>query len=102
MNTTNYDEITETGEALAHAAFERGDRLTEYELRALGQWSMFGSDGYPIRKLGRHWSIDHPAAAGTSLYNTKRDATRAWEILIAKWIRLKGLEAQARAMGVMR
>jgi hypothetical protein len=90
------------GDALAHTAYERGDRLTADEQQALRHTSMWGSDGYPIRKLGRKWTIEHVAARTAGLYATKRDAVNAWEILIAKWIRLAGLEARAQALSERR
>lgn len=91
------EQQTVIGDALAIVAYERGDRLTADERQALTHWSRWGSDGYPVRRLGRKWTVDHVAAKGAGLYATKRDAVNAWEILIAKWIRPSGLEAQARA-----
>lgn len=74
--------------ALADASYERGGRLTDDERDALRRWSLWRRDSYPIRRVGRKWTLDHRAAAGAGLYRTKRDAVRAWEILIAEWIRL--------------
>lgn len=92
-------EIDATGSMLADAAYERGDRLTPEELRALNHSCMWGSQGYPItRYRSGHWSIDHPAAPRMPLYDRKRDAVRAWEILLAKWRRMAGLAAYDRAM----
>jgi hypothetical protein len=100
MNQPSNDhrEITATGDALAGAAYDRGDRLTADERAALTHHSRWGSDGYPIVKLGPKWTIDHRCAPKAPLYRTKRDAIRAWEILIAKWIRLAGLEAYDQAL----
>lgn len=88
-------EVTKIGDALALTANERGDRLTDDERGALTHWSMFGSDGYPVFRCGRKWTITHPTFKGGGLYNTKREAVRGWEILIAKWIRMTALERRA-------
>lgn len=90
-------EIEATGNAFAETAFERGERITDVEREALARWSMFGSDGYPIVKRGRGWVVDHPAAKAAGIFSRKCDAVRQWRILISKWIRMKGLEAQQRA-----
>jgi hypothetical protein len=81
------------GDALAFSAFERGETLTDAERQTLTHWMRWGSAGYPVRKLGRGWIIDHPSAKSSGIYKTKGAAVDAWEILIAKFIRLKGLEA---------
>lgn len=96
------EQIRETGHALAESSFERGDRLTADERFALLHNSRFGSDSYPIVKRGRKWAQDHPAIAKPPLYRTKREATDAWEILIEKWVRMSGLEAQELALAVTR
>lgn len=90
--------ITATGDALAEAAYDRGDRLTDDQRAALTHNSRWGSDGYPVVRLGPKWTIDHRCASQAPLYRTKRDAVRAWETLIAMWIRLAGLEARDRAL----
>lgn len=85
----------ETGKALALARFERGQRLTEDERRALTVWSMYGSDGYPIAKCGSKWRIDSDVYSGP-LFKTKREAWCAWETFLSILIALSGLEAQER------
>ena len=90
-------EVRETGAALADEAFKNGHRLTEDEQAVLTHWTRFGSDGYPVSKLGAKWRLDSPLTSGVPLFKTKYAAVRAWEIIIAKLIRLKGLEAYERA-----
>lgn len=85
------------GSALAAAAFDSGQRLTVEEQQALRHNSMWGSDGYPVHKLGRKWTVDHQAACCFGLFTTKREAVSAWETMICKWIALSGLEACERA-----
>jgi hypothetical protein len=96
MNTQmTHDEITSTGDACANARWNRGQRLTDTERDDLMWNSRFGSDSYPVRKLGRHWSIDRPW--DTRCFNTKREAVQAWETYIAILMRLSGLAAQERS-----
>ena len=87
----------EIGEALAQARWERGQHLTESERTALTHWSMWGSDGYPVRKLGRGWTIDSTLAP-FPIMRTKAEAVGRWETLIACLISLSGLEAQERSI----
>jgi hypothetical protein len=91
-----YEEIDSTGNTCAQARWDRGQRLTNQELDELTRWSRWGSDGYPIQKIGRHWSIDRPW--DSRCFKTKREATEAWEIYIAILIRLSGLAAYERAV----
>jgi hypothetical protein len=97
----DWREIRAIGESLALAAFDHGDRLTADQRQALTHWSRFGSDGYPIVRCGRKWLVEHRAATRLPLYPTKAAAVRAWEILIATWIRLSGLEARDRALAAI-
>jgi hypothetical protein len=90
-----HTEITATGDALANARWNRNERLTAAEKETLMWDSRFGSDSYPIRKIGRHWSIDRQG--DTRCFATKREAVQAWEIYISILIRLSGLAAQERA-----
>ena len=87
----SYTEINETAAALAQACHERGDRITTDEDRACAHYSMFGSTGYPVRKLGRKWIVDH-AILQSPTFTTKREAVDAWEIRIHIVIRMKGLQ----------
>jgi hypothetical protein len=84
-------EIDEIGHALADAAIERGDRLTERERFAVNHCIRWGSDGYAafVVKLGsRWWRIDHESARTTPLFKTKAAATRQFEIFLRKWERM--------------
>ena len=55
--------------------------ISEDERALLTHISMWGSDGYPIRKLGRKWawgpfrSVEGPPV----LYRTKREAVASFE-----------------------
>lgn len=91
------EQINATATALATVRFERGGRVTADEEQALAHWSMFGSTGYPVRKVGRKWTIDARIMAGAPLYATKRDAEAAWETRIMTIVRLKGLQQHAEA-----
>lgn len=56
--------------------------LTEDECSLLTHVTMWGSDGYPIRKVGRQWtwgpyrSIQGPPV----LFKTKREAVESFEL----------------------
>lgn len=85
------------GRALGEAAYERGERLSPDERFALLHDSRWGSDGYPVGRVGRKWALSHLLARGFPLFSTRRDAVAAWQTLLAKWRRMSGLEAQERA-----
>tara|TARA_R110000744_G_scaffold25522_6_gene63274 strand:+ start:1828 stop:2031 length:204 start_codon:yes stop_codon:yes gene_type:complete len=51
------------------------DSLTTEENKELTHWSRFGSDGYPVTKIGRKWSVTH----FPKMFATKREATAQWE-----------------------
>lgn len=55
--------------------------LTDNERHLMTHISRFGSDGYPIEKLGRGWVWQRAFGAGGSpiVYRTKREATHAFE-----------------------
>lgn len=91
---TNPDEI---GRALGDAAFDRGERLTPDEHAALNHWSRWGSNSYPVLRVGRRWDLSHPLACGVPPFRTRAAAVAAWEGLLAKWRRMAGLEAHERA-----
>lgn len=86
------------GEALAFAAYERGERLREAERTALMWNRRYGSDSWPVHKVGRKWSLNHDLAKGFGLFATRTKAEIAWQTLIAKWIRMAGLEAGDAAL----
>lgn len=73
-------------------------RVTDDERRLLTHVSLFGSDGYPIRKLGRKWAIEHAAVRFPVLFATKREAVAAFEGFLDILIRAKGNEAHVRAL----
>lgn len=98
LATKTHEEVNAIGMALGDARWERGLRLTEAERRLMTHVSMFGSAGYPLRKLGRKWTLDHDAIPHAPLYATKRAAVEAFEIYEAIWRRLSGLASHERAM----
>lgn len=85
----------ETGVALALARAEREAWLTADEVAALNHDVRWGSESYPVAKLGAKWQLNHPAAKGTPLYKRKQDAWAAWEVLLASWRHLQGLQRLA-------
>lgn len=80
-----------TADALAQARAERGQWASDDERAAVAHNIRWGSDGYPLRKLRKGWTLDHPAAKGTPMYRLKREAVAAWETLIATWIAVESL-----------
>jgi len=92
-----FEQIDEVGNSCADARWDRGQRLTEDERRALTHDSRWGSDGNPIIKLGRKWAYEWGGRT-SPLYTTKREAVEAWEIQLAIYRRLAGLAAQERAI----
>ncbi len=95
---TTYGEIKATGDALGQAAFEQGARITDEDRFTLNHYSRWGSDGYPIVKRGRGWVVDHALLSGAGMFRTKRAASTAWEIIIAKLVRMKIIEAELMAV----
>lgn len=73
-------------------------RITEDERRLLNHVMMFGSDGYPITKVGRKWMVEHAAVRFPVLFKTKREATAAFEGFLDVLIDAKGTEAHVRAL----
>ena len=55
--------------------------ISDNERQWLGHMTMWGSDGYPVRKVGRGWIFDDFfGVKGTpTVYRTKRQATAAVE-----------------------
>lgn len=76
---------------------DRGQWLTETERHILSHNMRWGSDGYPVRKLGRKWHVDSPLAP-FGVFATKREAIAFWENLIDILIDLSGLESYNRHM----
>jgi hypothetical protein len=56
-------------------------QLTDDENFALNHCSMWGSDGYPVQKVGRSWHVNGIRGAGRcpSTFKTKREAVAQWE-----------------------
>lgn len=60
-----------------------GDRgMTDDEIALLKHVSMFGSDGYPVRKVGRRWSWSFRSVSHPSVFPTKREATESFEAFV--------------------
>lgn len=55
--------------------------LTSGQNAWLDHMIRWGSDGYPVRRLGRSWTFEHAFGVGGSpvLYRTKREAVAACE-----------------------
>lgn len=58
-----------------------GDRgLTDDEIQLMKHISMFGSTGYPVRKVGsKHWTWDFRSLNAPVVWKTKREATGSFE-----------------------
>lgn len=73
--------------------------VTEAERALLTHVSMFGSDGYPVRKLVRGWSWGTDAVKGPpTVFKTKRAAVDSFEAFLDVLRDALGAEAQARAL----
>lgn len=66
--------------------------LTERERFLLGHISMFGSAGYPVRKMGSRWVCE----PFPTVYHTKREAVAAFEQYYDLLLDLSGVEAYRR------
>ena len=57
------------------------ERLTEDQHWILGHWAMYGSDGYPVMKIGREWQVLGQRGCGAfpTTFKSKREAFAAWE-----------------------
>jgi hypothetical protein len=66
---------------MPHSNATFSNNLTEGENQFLQHMIMFGSDGYPVGKLGRKWQFAKAFGAGgtPTLYPTKRQAVEAVE-----------------------
>lgn len=54
--------------------------LTDDERDLLVHIRMWGSDGYPVRKVGsRHWSWDYRSLESKVCFHTKREAVASFE-----------------------
>ena len=59
--------------------------LSETEAAELTHWARFGSDGYPVTRVGRCWHLPHFPV----VYKTKRAAVEQWERYINALIERK-------------
>lgn len=76
--------------------------LSEGERKLMRHVTMWGSDGYPIVKLGRRWTWDaagHGACGGPPgpTFSTKRAAVASFEAYYASLVERSGEEAFERA-----
>lgn len=60
--------------------------INEDEQALMTHVTMWGSDGYPVRKCGRKWTWDYRSLKCPVLYRTKREAVASfeayWDILL--------------------
>jgi hypothetical protein len=68
--------------------------ITEEEEKTLTHWSRWGSDGYPVNKVGRGWHVDH----FPTVFKTKKAAVAQWETYIDMLIERKGIDAYNNEM----
>lgn len=74
-------------------------RLTEGERELLKHVSMWGSDGYPIRRLGsRHWGWGdaYGVKGPPTVFKTKREAVASFERFYDVLLEINGEEARER------
>jgi hypothetical protein len=74
-----------------------GRQLTQNEKDLLGHVMMFGSDSYPVRKVGKKWIVDtfFGVKASPVCYKTKKAATLAFENFVRMLVDIKA----GRAIG---
>lgn len=100
QNRRTASELEAIGRVLADGAWERGERLTEEGRNALRHEARWGSDGWPIRKLGRAgWVIESPLTAGSGIYRRRFEAEEAWAVMMSKQRGLVWLEELERRKG---
>ena len=75
-----------------------GRPLNEDERGLLTHLSMWGSDGYPVRKLGRKWTWGFRSLDAPVCYATKREAWTAFEAFYDVLVDASGEEARDRAL----
>jgi hypothetical protein len=75
------------------------DPLTPAERALLTHVTMFGSDGYPVQRVGSSWQwVDAFGVGGApTVYRTKRAAVAAFELWLEAMRRKLGEAAQERA-----
>lgn len=72
--------------------------LSDAERALLTHVSRWGSDGYPVVRLGRKWAIDTPATRIPTCFKTKREAVAAFERYLDVLIAARGVEAHRSAL----
>lgn len=74
-------------------------KVTQEERALLQHVSMFGSDGYPVRKLRRGWVWGTDSVKGPPVvFGTKAEAVAAFESFLDILRLALGAEAQGRAI----
>lgn len=74
-------------------------KLTDGERRLMVHVAMWGSDGYPIERIGRSWTWGTADVPGPPVvYRTKRACVEAFERYYDVLIALVGEEARERAL----
>jgi len=78
--------------------------MTEDERALVTHVTRWGSDGYPVHKVGsRHWTWDFRSIAGPPvLFKTKREAVASFERFMEVLHEALREEAQARAVAEVR
>jgi hypothetical protein len=71
--------------------------LSEDDRALVTHITMWGSDGYPIRKVGSRWDWSYRSLSAPILYRTKRDAVAAFETYMGVLRDCLASEAQGRA-----
>lgn len=88
---------------LANERISRGDlELTDDETAALVHASRWGSDGYPVSKVGERWTYSFLGLEAGRVFKTKHEAEAAWEVRLAVLRIVKGEAARRRELGAVR
>jgi len=74
--------------------------VTENERRLVSHVMMWGSDSYPVRKVGSRWIVDEffGCKGAPTTFKTKREATASFEAFLDILIDSLGEEARQRAL----
>lgn len=77
--------------------------LLEDERALMTHVTMFGSDGYPVARVGsRHWSWSYRSLSAPGVYKTKREATTAFESYLEVLRSCLAAAAYKRAVAIER
>jgi hypothetical protein len=60
--------------------------------------SLWGSTGYPVRRLGSRWTWDYRSLSAPGVYKTRREAVAAFETYMAVLRDCYSAEAYRRAL----